>query len=83
MTRVQEQTLRFIDLFHHANGYAPTLDEMAKEFDIVRAAAFYRVRGLLKHGAVEMKRNGARTLRLTESGLRAIGKTDDRWRAEH
>lgn len=68
LTPKQLRVLMFIRDFLHANGYAPTMQELADEFGISKVTAFEHVSNLQRKGYVRRLRHKARSLRL-KSGI--------------
>ncbi|MCO6436857.1 MAG: transcriptional repressor LexA [Phycisphaerae bacterium] len=67
VTPRQMEILRMIRDGRRANGYSPTLQEMADELGISKITVFEHVEALLEKGMLTRRSNKARSLELTNS----------------
>lgn len=73
MTPAHRKTLRTITAFVHENGYPPSLVELAPLLSLSMRGVHERLLKLSAAGLVTWKPSQARTLRLTDAGLRELG----------
>jgi len=66
LTPKQLNVLRFIRKFRDAHEYAPTLEEIAREFDVSKITALQHLRALEKRGAVRRRRYQSRSVEIVE-----------------
>ncbi len=64
LTPKQLRVLTFIRDYTHAHGYAPTMQELADEFNVSKVTVFEHIDALHKKGYIERTRHRARSLRL-------------------
>ena len=64
LTPKQLRVLTFIRDFTHANGYAPTMQELGDEFGVSKVTMFEHVSALQKKGYLRRSKHKARSLRL-------------------
>ncbi len=76
-TAVQIATLVFVAAYVKREGHAPAARDIAMHFRIATSNAQNRVRSLARRGLLERKGQIARTLRLTEAGLRFLADRKD------
>ena len=70
-TRRQWQVLEFVYVFIKAKGYAPSLSEIAAGLDrSAKSGVRDIVHGLKQRGLLDFEPHRARTLSLTEAGLK-------------
>lgn len=67
LTRRQQQVLSFIREHIRAQGFAPTLDEMARHFGLTRVTLHEHIKALEKKGLLRRHPHKARGLELIES----------------
>lgn len=67
LTPKQLRVLTYIRDFSRANGYAPTMQELADEFGVSKVTVFEHIAALQKKGLLRRSRHKARSLRLSES----------------
>ena len=66
--------LRFIDRYRREHGMSPTVREIGEHLGILSTShCDYYLRKLEEEGLIERQPKRARTIRLTEAGLQAIG----------
>jgi repressor LexA len=66
LTPKQLNVLRFIRKFRDAHEYAPTLEEIAREFNVSKITALQHLRALEKRGAVRRRRYQSRSVEIVE-----------------
>lgn len=66
LTPKQLRVLTFIRDFTSARGYAPTMQELADEFDVSKVTVFEHIAALQKKGYLKRSRHKARSLRLSD-----------------
>jgi len=66
LTPKQLRILTFVRDFMRANGYAPTMQELADEFGISKVTVFEHVSALQRKGYLKRSRHKARSLQLKE-----------------
>lgn len=66
LTPKQLRVLTYVRDYTSARGYAPTLQEVADEFDVSKVTVFEHVTALQKKGLLKRSRHKARSLRLSE-----------------
>lgn len=64
LTPKQMRVLTYIRDYSHAKGYAPTMQELADEFDVSKVTVFEHISALQKKGFLKRSRHKARSLRL-------------------
>ena len=64
LTPKQLRLLTFVRDYSNARGYAPTMQEMADEFDVSKVTVFEHIAALQKKGYLRRSRHRARSLRL-------------------
>lgn len=64
LTPKQLRVLTFIRDYTHANGYAPTMQELGDEFGVSKVTVFEHVAALQKKGYLRRSKHKARSLRL-------------------
>ena len=65
LTRRQKQVLDFIERFVEGNGYSPSLEEIAEQFDIASVnAVFKHLTALERRGYIHRASNQARSIQL-------------------
>ncbi len=64
LTPKQLRVLTFIRDYTHANGYAPTMQELGDEFGVSKVTVFEHVSSLQKKGYLRRSKHKARSLRL-------------------
>ncbi len=69
LTKIQLDTLNYIQKFFKEKEYTPTLADIANYFKITIRASFDRVGALIKKGYLEREK-GARTLRIVSKDFR-------------
>lgn len=62
----QQEILRFIASYFAKNNTSPTLEEIARHYDMSPSGAWYHVRALENKGLLKVNRNVARGIFLTE-----------------
>jgi len=67
LTPKQLRVLTFIRDFTNAHGYAPTMQELADEFDVSKVTVFEHISALQRKGCLKRARHKARSLRLSEN----------------
>ncbi|RMF72449.1 MAG: transcriptional repressor LexA [Planctomycetota bacterium] len=67
LTPKQLRLLTFIRDFTHANGYAPTMQELADEFGVSKVTVFEHIAALQRKGFLKRSRHKARSLRLNDN----------------
>jgi repressor LexA len=65
LTPKQLRLLTFIRDFSAARGYAPTMQELADEFDVSKVTVFEHIAALQKKGYLKRARHRARSLQLS------------------
>jgi repressor LexA len=65
LTPKQLRVLTFIRDFTHANGYAPTMQELADELDVSKVTVFEHIAALQKKGFLQRAPHKARSLQLS------------------
>ena len=65
LTAKQAETLYFIKAFVKAEGYPPTLVEIAAEHGVTLNASASRIKQLVEKGAITRKPNHSRSIRPT------------------
>ena len=73
LTRKQTEVLGFIREFIADRSFAPTLEEIAKNFSVSTVTAHEHVRQLEKKGEIRTERNRARSIELVESDSGGVG----------
>lgn len=69
LTADQMETLRAIDEFHRANGFAPSMREMRDALGLYAVSSvFSRLGTLRRYGLVEWRDGQVRSLKLTPAG---------------
>ena len=68
LTRIQQQTIEFIEAFIAENGYAPTLREMAEYFGVSHEAIADRIYYIEQKGRIKCAPNKARAIRILPAG---------------
>lgn len=63
-----------LQAIYDTRGYPPTYTELAGRFGMTSKGIYDHVSAIEKKGFLEVDRNQARGLRLTESGLSILGK---------
>lgn len=66
LTPKQLRLLTFIRDFSNARGYAPTMQELADEFDVSKVTVFEHIAALQRKGFLKRSRHKARSLRLSD-----------------
>ncbi|HPC21155.1 MAG TPA: transcriptional repressor LexA [Phycisphaerae bacterium] len=66
LTPKQLRVLTFIRDYTKARGFAPTMQELADEFDVSKVTVFEHIVALQKKGFLRRSRHRARSLRLSE-----------------
>ena len=66
LTPKQLRVLTYIRDYSAARGYAPTMQELANEFDVSKVTVFEHIAALQKKGYLKRSRHKARSLRLSE-----------------
>ena len=66
LTPKQLRVLTFIRDYMHTRGYAPTMQELADEFDVSKVTVFEHISALQKKGYLKRARHKARSLRLSD-----------------
>lgn len=66
LTPKQLRVLTFIRDYSHARGYAPTMQELATEFQVSKVTVFEHIAALQRKGFLKRSRHKARSLRLNE-----------------
>jgi DNA-binding MarR family transcriptional regulator len=72
ITPIQKITLKFISQFIMANGFAPTIQEVASDRGVFSNAAKEHVDALVKKGFVTKQTHKARSIVITELGREAL-----------
>lgn len=67
LTPKQLRVLTFIRDYSHQKGYAPTMQELANEFDVSKVTVFEHISALQKKGYLKRSRHKARSLRLNDA----------------
>ncbi|MDX2199874.1 MAG: transcriptional repressor LexA [Phycisphaerae bacterium] len=67
LTPKQMRVLQFIRDYRRARGFAPTMQELADEFDVSKVTVFEHISALQKKGYLRRARHKARSLQLNES----------------
>lgn len=67
LTPKQLRVLTYIRDYSHANGYAPTMQELADEFEVSKVTVFEHIAALQKKGFLRRARHRARSLRLSDN----------------
>ena len=70
LTPKQLRVLEFISEFRHSHGYAPTLEEIAREFGVSKITVLQHLRALEKRGAIRRRRYQARSIEVLDSSGR-------------
>ena len=70
LTPKQLRLVNFIRDFTAEHGYAPTLEEMAREFGVSKITVFEHVQKLKRRGALRHTRRRARSVEVDEAALR-------------
>ena len=79
----QAEILTFVRNYTHRNGYSPTYEEIAQEFDISKVTVFEHLTTLAERGLVSREKHKARSLHLAShlrlpderpSCLRLVGR---------
>lgn len=65
MTPKQLRVLTYIRDYTHAHGYAPTMQELADEFQVSKVTVFEHISALQRKGCLRRSRHKARSLRLS------------------
>lgn len=65
-TPKQLRVLTYIRDYTRANGYAPTMQELADEFGVSKVTVFEHITALQRKGLLRRSRHKARSLRLSE-----------------
>jgi repressor LexA len=66
LTPKQLNVLRFVRKFRDSHEYAPTLEEIAREFNVSKITALQHLRALEKRGAIRRSRYQARSIEIPE-----------------
>lgn len=66
LTPKQLRVLTFIRDYSRARGYAPTMQELADEFDVSKVTVFEHIAALQKKGYLKRARHKARSLQLSD-----------------
>lgn len=66
LTPKQLRVLTFIRDYMHTHGYAPTMQELADEFDVSKVTVFEHISALQKKGYLKRARHKARSLQLSD-----------------
>lgn len=66
LTPKQLRVLTFIRDFSRVKGYAPTMQELADEFDVSKVTVFEHIAALERKGYLKRSRHKARSLQLSE-----------------
>jgi repressor LexA len=66
LTPKQLRILTYIRDFTNARGYAPTMQELADEFDVSKVTVFEHIAALQKKGYLKRSRHKARSLQLSD-----------------
>jgi len=75
LTPKQLNVLRFVRKFRDAHEYAPTLEEIAREFGISKITALQHLRALEKRGAIRRSRYQSRSIEITEPPRAHAGRS--------
>lgn len=67
LTPKQLRVLTYIRDFSRAKGYAPTMQELADEFEVSKVTVFEHIAALERKGFLKRSRHKARSLQLNES----------------
>lgn len=70
LTKKQAQVLQAIGEAIDRCGYAPTLQELSRVFEVSKSAVFERVQGIEESGHIAKERDKARGILLTKIGRR-------------
>lgn len=72
---IQKAILRFIDDYHAANGYAPSLREISDGLGMGSiSSCTWQVRRMQEKDLISRRENVARTIALTAKGEEMIGE---------
>ncbi|MGO8703256.1 MAG: transcriptional repressor LexA [Candidatus Brocadiia bacterium] len=74
LTPKQLNVLRFVRKFRDANEYAPTLEEIAREFGVSKITALQHLRALEKRGAIRRSRYQSRSIEISEPARPHAGR---------
>lgn len=66
LTPKQLRVLTFIRDYTNAHGYAPTMQELADEFNVSKVTVFEHISALQRKGCLRRARHKARSLRLSQ-----------------
>ncbi len=66
LTPKRLRVLTFIRNYSRAKGYAPTMQELADEFDVSKVTVFEHIAALQKMGCLKRSRHKARSLQLSD-----------------
>jgi SOS-response transcriptional repressor LexA len=72
ITPIQKKTLDFIQTFYMANGFPPSIQEIASDSEVACNAIQGRVESLERNMFLTKKKRVARSIVLTEKGKQAI-----------
>lgn len=65
-TKKQKQILEFLAEFQKQHGYSPTLDEMARHFNVSRVTVFGHISALEKKGALQRRPHESRSVTILD-----------------
>ena len=74
-TKKQKEILAFISQFQKEEGFSPTLEEIARHFQISRVTAFGHIRALEKKGGVKKRPHESRSIQILDPEFVPAGYT--------
>lgn len=72
ITLIQKNTLHFINTFYMANGFPPSIQEIASDSAVACNAIQGRIESLENNGFLTKKKRVARSIVLTRKGMDAL-----------